>query len=136
MKLAAEIVARGLKRAGLYGVALLLVVAGVALTATGGGSRLLPGQANIRTIDYGVDIPPQALNDSVTVNEDSGATTIDVRANDIDPDGGDYFFLDPPFYKSQHGTVHVQPGRRHLTYTPNDDYCNADSGGQPDTFTY
>ena len=35
-----------------------------------------------------VDDPPGAIDDSATVGEDSGATAVDVLANDTDPDGG------------------------------------------------
>ena len=35
-----------------------------------------------------VDDPPVAVNDTKTVVEDSGATAIDVLANDTDIDGG------------------------------------------------
>src|SRR5215218_8291523 len=41
------------------------------------------------TIDVtAVDDPPTAVNDSATVQEDSGATAINVLANDTDADGG------------------------------------------------
>src|SRR5262249_7365428 len=38
-------------------------------------------------IDALLDQPPVAHDDTATVLEDSGATTIDVLANDVDPDG-------------------------------------------------
>ena len=54
------------------------------------------------------DTPPTAVDDEQTVDEDSGATEIDVLANDTDPDGGPKAIdqaSDP-----DHGTVQVTGG--------------------------
>ncbi len=76
---------------------------------------------------------PFAVDDSETVAEDSGATAIDVLANDTDPDGGQKTVQsasDPA-----NGTVAITGGGSGLTYTPDADYCNG--GPTPDdTFTY
>jgi hypothetical protein len=82
-----------------------------------------------------IDDPSVAANDSATVGEDDPATTIDVRANDSDPDG--------PVEKiqsvdntSSNGTVAITNAGDDLTYAPDADYCN-DPGAEPDdSFTY
>jgi hypothetical protein len=75
-----------------------------------------------------VDDPPVAVNDTKTLNEDSGATAIDVLANDTDPDGGPISVLSTS--NGSHGTVVITGGGTGLTYAPAADYCG------PDTFTY
>ncbi len=79
-----------------------------------------------------VDDNPVAVSDSATVAEDSGATAINVLANDTDPDGG------PKTIQSvtqpTNGTVVITGGGTGLTYQPNPNYCN---GGSPtNNFTY
>ena len=80
------------------------------------------------------DIAPTAVDDAATVAEDCGATTIDVLANDTDPDGG-----------PKSACLGHPAGQRHrgdhqrgtdLSYTPNANYCNSPPGTAPDTFTY
>ena len=85
------------------------------------------------TIDTAaVDNPPVAVNDTATVTEDSGATSINVLANDTDIDGG------PKTIQSvtqpAHGTVVITGGGTGLTYSPNPNYCN--NGSPTDNFTY
>jgi Bacterial Ig domain/Bacterial cadherin-like domain/RTX calcium-binding nonapeptide repeat (4 copies) len=84
------------------------------------------------------DDPPSAVDDSATVGEDSGATAIDVLANDTDTDGGPKVIAsasDPA-----NGTVVLTGGspgaHTGLTYQPEPDYCNNPPGTTPDTFTY
>ncbi len=79
-----------------------------------------------------VDDPPTAVNDQKTVDEDSPATTIDVRANDTDPDGGPKTITSAT--QPAHGTVTVAADGSDLNYSPNPDYCN--SAGPSDDFTY
>jgi VCBS repeat-containing protein len=67
-----------------------------------------------------------AVTDSKTVAEDSGATMIDVRANDTDIDAGPKTITAKT--NGAHGQV-VNNGSD-LTYAPDADYCGADS------FTY
>jgi hypothetical protein len=78
---------------------------------------------------------PTAVGDTATVAEDSGASAIDVLANDTDPDGGTkriWSVTQPP-----NGTVVITGGGTNLTYEPNPNYCNAPAGGpSEDTFTY
>ena len=79
-----------------------------------------------------VDDPPTAVNDQKTVDEDSAATTIDVRANDTDPDGGPKTITSAT--QPAHGTVTVAADGSDLSYRPNPDYCN--SAAPTDDFTY
>ncbi len=85
-----------------------------------------------------VDDNPTAVNDSRTVNEDSGATSMNVLPNDLNADGGPITIAsasDPP-----HGTATVTGGGSNVTYAPDADYCNTDASGPgsgpDDTFTY
>ena len=90
-------------------------------TATDGG----PGHLHLHAGNGGstatvsvtvtcVDDDPVAVNDSATVAEDSGATPIDVLANDTDVDGGpiDRRLGDPP--RQRHGRDHRRRRRPHL----------------------
>src|SRR5687768_13408198 len=79
--------------------------------------------------------PPQAVDDSATVAEDSVDNIIDVLSNDNDPPPANVFSVgsvsDPA-----HGTASVGPGGAHVLYTPDPDYCNSPPGTTLDTFTY
>ena len=78
------------------------------------------------------DTPPTAVADAATVNEDSGATTIDVLNNDTDPDGGPMVINSVT--QPGNGTVIITNGGADLTYEPDADYCN--DGSTTDDFTY
>jgi VCBS repeat-containing protein len=79
-----------------------------------------------------VDDSPVAVDDTRTVAEDSGASTVNVLANDTDSDGGPKTIASvtqPP-----NGDVVVAGDNLSLTYEPDANYCN---GGSPtDDFTY
>ena len=81
-----------------------------------------------------VDDPPEAVDDVATVTEDDPATPVDVLANDIDPEG------DPITIESvvqpANGAVVVTNAGADLTYQPDENYCNTQAGGSPDTFSY
>ena len=81
-----------------------------------------------------VDDNPTAVNDTATVTEDSGATAIDVLANDANADGGP-MTIDSTTQPA-HGTVAITGGGTGLTYTPNPNYCNTDPPASTDDFTY
>jgi hypothetical protein len=81
-----------------------------------------------------VDDPPVAVGDSATVTEDSGASAIDVLANDTDVDGGAKTISGVT--QPSNGTVAITGGGTGLTYAPNADYCNDPPATTPDTFTY
>ncbi|MEV3901308.1 Ig-like domain-containing protein [Mycobacterium sp. NPDC050551] len=72
--------------------------------------------------------PTIAGNDAITVTEDSGSTTIDVLANDYDPDGPVYV---TSVTQPVGGTVAINPGNLSVRYTPNPNF-----NGGPNTFTY
>ncbi|RKY36091.1 MAG: hypothetical protein DRP73_03945, partial [Candidatus Omnitrophota bacterium] len=82
----------------------------------------LPGHGNT---------PPDAVDDTATVNEDSSGNVIDVLANDNDPDGDSLTIqsvTDPP-----HGVARIAGD--HIEYTPDPDYPNPEDSGQ-DSFQY
>jgi VCBS repeat-containing protein len=80
------------------------------------------------TVSITVNAAPVAEDDSKTVAEDSGQTTIDVLANDTDLDGGTKQIASAG--NPEHGTVVVAGDNLSLSYEPDDNYC-----GQ-DTFSY
>ena len=94
----------------------------------------LTPRLNDVTVNGAGDIPPTAVNDTKTVAEDSGATAIDVLANDTNPDGGPKTIASAT--QPAHGTVAVAPDNLTLTYTPNPGYCNSDPPASTDDFTY
>ncbi len=72
--------------------------------------------------------PPDAVDDSATVAEDSGANTINVLANDSDPDMDTLTIT--AVTQGAHGSVAIGGGGTNVTYTPNANYFG------PDSFTY
>ncbi len=140
---------------------LVVLPSGALLTLNSDGSftydpngqfdALAPGDQTTDTFDYtieepgglsdsatvtitvtGVDDDPVAVDDAATVDEDSGATAIDVLANDTDVDAG------PKSIQSvtqpANGTVVITGGGTGVTYEPAAGYCN--DGSPVDTFTY
>ena len=103
----------------------------VGAPGAGNNGRRFSGSAYVI---YGRDIPPSAVDDSATTNEDSTGTAIDVLANDTDPDGG------PKQVDSTtqpaHGTAAVTRHGAKVAYTPDPGYCNTQPGGSADSFTY
>ncbi len=77
---------------------------------------------------------PTAVDDSKTVTEDDPATTIDVIANDTDTDGGTNTIQSVT--QPANGTAAITHGGADLTYKPNANYCNTQSGGTSDQFNY
>lgn len=75
-----------------------------------------------------VDVFPTAVADSATLAEDSGATPIDVLANDADLDGGPKTIVSTD--NADHGTVAITNSGAGLTYEP------AASYNGPDSFAY
>jgi len=89
----------------------------------------LPPKCSGATVSFSinpVNDDPTPQPDSVTVAEDSGATTINVLANDSDPDG-DALNLDSA--SANNGTASALPNDR-VSYTPDANYFG------PDTITY
>lgn len=81
-----------------------------------------------------LDLGPTAVNDSATVARNSGATAVNVLANDTDPDGGPKQVVSVT--QPTNGTVAISGGGTGLTYKPNASFCNTQPGGSPDGFTY
>ncbi len=84
--------------------------------------------ANVAVSVACVEDNPVALNDAKNVGEDSGATAIDVLANDTDVDGGAKLVGSKT--NAAHGAVAITNSGADVSYTPDADYCGADS------FTY
>jgi hypothetical protein len=80
------------------------------------------------------DTPPTAVADALTVTEDAAATTVNVLANDTDPDGGPKSIASVT--QPANGVVVITGGGTGLTYQPNANYCNNPPGTTLDTFTY
>jgi hypothetical protein len=79
------------------------------------------------TITVSANLGPGAVDDTATVDEDSGPVTIDVLDNDSDPEGGPLTVTSagPP----ANGTVTINPDGS-IDYTPDPDFSGID------TFTY
>ena len=79
-----------------------------------------------------VDDAPTAMADAATVNEDSGATSIDVLNNDENADGGPITIIS--ITQPTNGTAVITGGGAQLTYEPDANFCN--DGSPTDDFTY
>jgi hypothetical protein len=80
----------------------------------------------------GVDDPPDAVDDEVTLEQNASATTIAVRSNDFDRDEGPK--LVESVTEPAHGAAAVANGGFDVTYQPDPGYCN---DGEPvDSFIY
>jgi DNA/RNA endonuclease G (NUC1) len=75
-----------------------------------------------------VEDAPDAVNDAATINEDSGANAIDVRANDSDVDGDTVTVT--AVTQGTHGSVAIMGGGTGVSYTPAANFFGTD------TFTY
>ena len=79
--------------------------------------------------NYATNAAPDAVNDTRTFNEDSGANAVNPLSNDTDANPGDTLTVtavsDPP-----HGTATITGGGANVSYTPDANYNGADS------FTY
>jgi Bacterial Ig domain/Bacterial cadherin-like domain len=81
-----------------------------------------------------VDDPPNAVNDSAHLTEDDPATQIDVLGNDTDVEGDPITVT--AVGAAGHGTVVRNSDGSGLSYQPDLNYCNTQSSGVPDNFTY
>jgi DNA/RNA endonuclease G (NUC1) len=75
-----------------------------------------------------VNDDPDAVDDEATVAEDSGANTINVRANDSDVDGDTLTVT--AVTQGANGSVAITNGGADVSFTPNANYFG------PDSFTY
>ena len=86
--------------------------------------------ATISVTVNNVNDPPNAVDDSRVINEDSGANTIDVLVNDsIAPDTGETLTISS-VTQAINGTVFITNEGADLTYNPNVNFFGSDS------FTY
>lgn len=76
--------------------------------------------------------PPTAVDDAVTVAQDSDGNLVDVLANDLH-EGGPIAVVETT--QPAHGHVEVSAGGDGVVYMPDAGYCN-DPSDQPDTFDY
>jgi large repetitive protein len=82
------------------------------------------------TVQGSTNNPPDAVDDSATVNADGGAQVIDALANDTTaPDAGETLTI-VQVTQGAHGTVIITGGGTGLTYAPAAGYVG------PDAFTY
>ena len=79
------------------------------------------------TVSVSANEGPDAVDDSATLDEDTGPVTIDVLGNDSDPEGGALSVTGAG--PAGHGTVVVNPDGS-IDYTPDPDWSGTD------TFTY
>ncbi|HET9425656.1 MAG TPA: Ig-like domain-containing protein, partial [Gemmatimonadaceae bacterium] len=105
----------------------------VTLSDNGGGTNT-SGTVTFTITITPVDDGPVAVADAATVNEDSGANTINVLANDTDVDAGPISITSVT--QPANGTVVITNAGADLTYAPNANYCNNPPGTTLDTFTY
>ena len=80
------------------------------------------------------DDAPTAVADAATVSEDAAATALPVLGNDVNADGGPMAILSAS--APANGTVAITGGGTGLTYQPDAQDRNTQSGGTPDTFSY
>jgi hypothetical protein len=86
--------------------------------------------ATVNVTINNVNDPPDAVNDTKTVAEDSGANSVDVRANDsILPDAGETLTVTART-NGAHGTVAIIGSGTAVSYTPDANYFGSDN------FTY
>ncbi len=97
-------------------------------TLTGGGT------ASVAVTVSCVDDAPVAVNDAASVDQGSGATPVDALSNDSDVDGGPKQVASVT--QPANGTAAVAADGSRVTYAPAAGYCNSQTGGAPDTFTY
>jgi|GEM_PF-4063406 len=86
------------------------------------------GRTDTAIVTIAVNRPPVAVDDSATVQQDSSAVTIDVLANDSDPDGDTLTIT--AVTQGAHGEVAITDGGTRVSYTPEPGYAG------PDSFTY
>jgi hypothetical protein len=84
-------------------------------------------QATVTVTVTPVNDPPDAVNDTATVNEDA-AISVPVLVNDTDPEGATLQVT--AVTQGAHGTVSIMDGGRQVAYWPAADYSGTDS------FTY
>lgn len=90
-------------------------------------------EQNLTVTITDVDEPTTLTDDAFTVEEDAAPTTLDVTANDVDPEAE---VLVSSVTQPPQGTVTIAADKRTVTYTPKPDVCNTPPGTSPDQFRY
>jgi hypothetical protein len=101
-------------------------------TLNGGSTATV--SVTVNCVDDPVDDPPIAVNDSISLTEDSGPNTRTVTSNDTDTDGGPKTIISVT--QAAHGTVSIASNQVQVVYRAAADYCNTPPGTSLDTFTY
>ena len=97
-------------------------------TVTGGDTATV--SVTVTCVDDG----PTAVDDARTVAEGSGASAVDVLANDTDTDGGPGTV--DSVTQPSNGTVAITDAGARVTYTPKAGYCNEPGAAPTDDFAY
>jgi len=92
-------------------------------------SHLISNSATVTVNLNAMPDAPVAVNDSLSVNEDT-PTNLSVMNNDYDPDTGDTITINSIVSAPSHGTATINTGNLTIRYSPAADY----NGG--DSFTY
>lgn len=92
------------------------------------------GSSATVAVTVSCDIPPLAVDDEASVDEDALPQQIPVLANDTNPDGGQLAI--ESVTQPAHGSVQFTGSGDDLTYEPEPDYCNEPGAEPTDTFTY
>ena len=95
---------------------------------TNGAADVLCATGTMNVTVNAVNDAPDAVDDTPTIAEDSGANTINVRGNDGDVDGDTLTVT--AVTQGAHGSVAITNGGADVSYTPNADFFGSDS------FTY
>ncbi len=85
----------------------------------------------------GVNDAPSAVNDTGTANEHGPAISVDLTANDTDPDTGDVLQIQSIDATGTLGTVTINADNHSVTYNPNGQFESLQAGQTAtDTFHY
>ena len=123
----------------------LLAWEDLAATKKSNGQWSKPGDADYNDAVFKISMvnqppanqAPSANNDTASVSEDAGATSIDVLANDADPDAGDTLHVSAVNTTGVLGTFTIAPGGTGILYTPAPSFQSLAVGQTAtETFTY
>ena len=113
----------------------------LAATKKSNGKYTAPGDADYNDAVFQISVvtsnrPPVANADTASVGEDAGATTINVLANDTDPDGN-ALRVTAVSTTGVLGTVTIAANGQGVTYTPSSSFQSLAAGQTAtETFTY
>ena len=114
----------------------------LAATKKSNGKYTAPGDADYNDAVFQISVvnsnrPPFANADTATISEDATATTINVLANDTDPDAGSTLRVTAVNASGLLGTVTIAANGAGVVYTPASSFQSLRSGQiATETFTY